>query len=76
MLVVRVGRGEPRVGRDDGGLGRADAVGGAAGPPAPGRYRTSDEALARDREVRGHESAHLSALGPYAASGVIYDTAR
>jgi hypothetical protein len=25
--------------------------------------------------VRGHENAHLSALGPYAASGIVYDTA-
>ncbi len=36
--------------------------------------RISDEALARDREVRAHESAHLAALGGAAASGVIYDT--
>ena len=34
----------------------------------------SDEALARDREVRAHESAHLAALGGAAASGVVYDT--
>ncbi len=36
--------------------------------------RISDEALARDREVRAHEQAHLAALGGAAASGVIYET--
>jgi len=43
--------------------------------PAHPVGKLSDEALARDREVRGHEHAHLSALGPYAASGILYDTA-
>jgi hypothetical protein len=37
--------------------------------------RFTPEALARDQEVRGHEKAHLSSLGPYAASLVQYDTA-
>lgn len=35
----------------------------------------SGEALARDREVRAHENAHLAALGGAAASGILYDTA-
>lgn len=37
-------------------------------------WKTSGEALERDRHVRGHENAHLSALGPYAASGILYST--
>lgn len=37
--------------------------------------RISDEALARDRQVRSHESAHLASLGGAAASGVSYDYA-
>lgn len=54
-------------------------VGRQKAPASPaqafeGRWRTSDEALSRDREVRGHENAHLSTLGPYAASGILYDT--
>ncbi len=39
-------------------------------------YQTSDEAVERDSHVRGHENAHLSALGPYAASGVLYTTVK
>lgn len=39
------------------------------------KVRVSDEALARDREVRAHENAHLAALGGAAASGIVYDTA-
>ena len=38
------------------------------------RYKTSDQALARDQVVRGHEKLHLSALGPYAASAIQYQT--
>ena len=54
-------------------------VGRSAMPSQPaqasdGRWKTSDEALSRDREVRAHENAHLSTLGPYAASGIVYDT--
>ncbi|MFA6506909.1 MAG: putative metalloprotease CJM1_0395 family protein [Treponemataceae bacterium] len=36
--------------------------------------RISDEALARDREVKAHEQAHLAVLGGAAASGIQYDT--
>lgn len=36
----------------------------------------SDEALARNSEVRSHERSHLAALGPAAASGIIYDTVK
>jgi hypothetical protein len=77
VMVVRIGRigddsqaSDARV-RGAGGLAR-----GMAGVPSSeaGRWRTSDEALARDRHVRGHENAHLSALGPYAASGILYST--
>jgi hypothetical protein len=59
---------------DGAGLrGPAASSGGADG----GGYelRLSDEAVARDREVRAHERAHLAALGGAAASGILYDTA-
>ncbi len=36
--------------------------------------RISEEALARDREVRGHEQKHLAALGGAAAGPILYDT--
>ncbi len=50
------------------------------GPPrtethSAAEWKTSEEALERDRNVRNHENSHLSALGPYAASGILYDTA-
>ncbi len=49
----------------------------SAGSPKTGQEtHFTPEALARDREVRGHEKAHLASLGPYAASLVQYDTAR
>ncbi|PKL23745.1 MAG: hypothetical protein CVV47_13100 [Spirochaetae bacterium HGW-Spirochaetae-3] len=65
VIVVRVGR-------------EASSRPGAVADDAPddARLRTSDEARSRDRHVRGHENAHLSALGPYAASGILYETAR
>lgn len=76
VLVVRIA---PEARRQN---GEAAPVGGAAGknqnsaggPSAYSRWETSDEALARDRAVRGHESAHLSALGPYAASPALFAT--
>lgn len=73
VLVVRVGRGldgEDRLGS----RGAVDS--GALNGIAPGdeRWKISDEALERDRGVRAHENAHLSALGPYAASVISYDT--
>ncbi len=36
--------------------------------------KISDEALARNQEVRTHEQAHMAALGSAAASGIQYDT--
>ncbi len=63
VLVVHVGRKD---------AGEASAI----GAPEPEHWKTSGEAIARDQKVRGHENAHLSALGPYAASGILYDTAR
>jgi hypothetical protein len=66
------GPGEPA------GAGAAGAA-GAEGIPIPGtpyELTTSEDAKARDREVRGHEQAHLLALGPYAASGVTLSTRR
>ncbi|GAB1484236.1 hypothetical protein MASR2M78_30540 [Treponema sp.] len=36
----------------------------------------SDEALARNREVRSHENAHMAALGGAAASPILYDEVR
>jgi hypothetical protein len=38
------------------------------------RLTLSEEAIARDREVRGHERAHQMTLGGYAASGITYTT--
>lgn len=38
------------------------------------RLTLSPEALARDREVRGHERDHLVTLGGYVASAVSYTT--
>ncbi len=67
VLVVHVGRKDP-----------VGASGSSIADPAEeqGQWKTSGEALSRDRQVRGHENAHLSALGPYAASSILYDTAR
>jgi hypothetical protein len=36
--------------------------------------RISDEAVARDREVRAHEQAHMAVLGSAAASPIMYNT--
>ncbi len=68
------------------GAGEGERPGGRPGPQSPGtgepagidiagtdyRLTLSEEALARDREVRGHERDHLMALGGYAASGISY----
>lgn len=67
-IVIRIGR----VGSE---TRFADDLPGG-GVSKTGQYKTSDEALARDHAVRGHENTHLSALGPYAASGILYDTAK
>lgn len=74
-IVIRIGRvgSETRFADDLPGVIKGAAGGGVS---KTGQYKTSDEALARDRAVRGHENAHLSALGPYAASGILYDTAK
>ena len=66
VIVVRVGA------RDDAaGPGRADRPGDAT------RFvLDEDAAAARDAVVRSHEKAHLSALGPYAASLVDYSTVK
>lgn len=45
-------------------------------PGTPYALVASEEAAARDREVRSHERSHLLALGPYAASGISYSTVR
>ncbi len=50
-------------------------LGEPAGIDIPGtdyRLTLSEEAIARDREVRSHEGAHLMTLGGYAASPVTY----
>jgi len=72
-IVVRIGRvgSETRFADD---LPTAARAAPGDGATRAWNYRTSDEALARDRAVRGHENTHLSALGPYAASGILYDT--
>ncbi|TFG83187.1 MAG: hypothetical protein E4H20_06080 [Spirochaetales bacterium] len=41
-------------------------------PISPGK--ATDQAWAVNSKVHGHENAHLSALGPYAASGILYST--
>lgn len=58
-------------------IGKRRDAGGhpSAGPAAGYELRLSDEAVARDREVRAHERAHLAVLGGAAASGILYDTA-
>jgi len=64
VLVVRLG--------ERGGSKEPES----AGNPAPDSPSTADSGRvrARDAAVRTHEAAHLSTLGPYAASAVIYDT--
>jgi hypothetical protein len=77
VLVVRIApeaRKRPGLAAPLGGASGIDGI-AAVGPSADTRWKTSDEALARDRAVRGHEAAHLSALGPYAASPAIFTTA-
>jgi hypothetical protein len=57
--------------------GTSASANGERGIPIPGtdyRLTGSEEAAARDRAVRRHEQAHLQALGPYAASGIQYQT--
>jgi len=77
VMVVRIGR----IGSDERPLDAQSRGVSSAAATVPegqlteaGRWKTSDEALARDAHVRGHENAHLSALGPYAASGILYAT--
>ncbi len=69
VLVVRVAAGEQPKDR------AAIEAKAQSGLPAQARWKTSDEALARDRAVRAHEATHLSALGPYAASPALFATA-
>lgn len=52
-----------------------DSAMAVSGTDMEGEWKTSEVALERDRSVRHHENTHLSALGPYAASGILYDTA-
>ncbi len=58
VLVVRLG--------ERGGFKEPESVGN----PAPGSPSAVDSGTvrARDAAVRAHEAAHLSTLGPYAAS--------
>ncbi len=88
-IVYDTGAYDPRLPRvPPGGEGRRvdvlvirskdDAAGNVGGLREAGdgyELRISDEALARDREVRGHEKKHLEALGGAAAGPIIYDTA-
>jgi len=66
VLVVRIGARE-----DAARPGRAGPAG-----EAPRFVLDEDAAAARDAAVRSHERAHLSALGPYAASVVDYSTVK
>lgn len=73
VLVVHVGRGSDG---QDNLEGRGTVNGNTLGAitPRDERWKVSNEALERDRSVRAHENAHLSALGPYAASMISYNT--
>ncbi len=64
VLVVRLA--------EDGPSGNGES----AGRPAEAGFPAinSERVRARDAAVRAHEAAHLSTLGPYAASAVLYDT--
>jgi len=64
VLVVRLGE---RGGSEDSG----PAEGNTEAAPSAARSGT---VRARDAAVRSHEAAHLSTLGPYAASAVLFDT--
>lgn len=71
VVVVRTGGSPEEAGRG----GEGDRAGEPAGIDIAGtdyRLTLSEEAVARDREVRGHERDHLMTLGGYAASGVTY----
>lgn len=66
VLVVRIGA------KDDAARpGRGNPAG-----EAPRFVLDEDAAAARDAIVRSHERAHLSALGPYAASMVDFSTVK
>ena len=43
-------------------------------PSAAYDVKISDEAVARNQEVRAHEQAHMAVLGSAAASGIQYNT--
>ncbi|MFP4430479.1 MAG: putative metalloprotease CJM1_0395 family protein [Spirochaetaceae bacterium] len=83
VVVIRTGEPPEEASR----AGEGDRPGGpspgrtAPGPGEPAgidiagtdyRLTLSEEAIARDREVRGHERDHLMTLGGYAASGITY----
>ena len=69
-MVVRVGAGREQDAPSE--PPRGSGSGAASTEPAG----PSEEALARDAEVRQHERAHQTALGPYASGPVLYDGVR
>lgn len=71
VVVIRTGEPPEEAARAGGG-DRPGEPGGIDIAGTDYRLTLSDEALARDREVRGHERDHLMALGGYAASGISY----
>ncbi len=81
VLVMRLISGQTDTGNPAGRKIEQDSIPGrdsdkfAAGNKTEGQWKTSEEALERDRSIRQHEKTHLSALGPYAASGILYKTA-
>lgn len=77
VLVLRLGQADSGdiYGKSPADLSDEGKSKPVTGPEAEGKWKTSEDALERDRNVRTHENSHLSALGPYAASGILYDTA-
>lgn len=79
VIVIRTGGSAQGGSAEEAGtssrsVGEANRHDGIDIPGSDYRLTLSPEALARDREVRGHERAHLAALGGYAASGINYTT--
>jgi hypothetical protein len=71
VIVLRLAKGDEYRGTSP--SGRTGKSGGGFGPLVDEAGFT-DSARSRDRSVKNHENTHLSVLGPYAASVVLYDT--
>jgi len=73
VLVIRRAAAETKEAPDPGLIRTQE---GTRIPGTDFLVKTSDEAAARDREVRAHEKAHLMNLGSAAASGIQLTTQR